>query len=194
MSRITPYCVSSNTFEFENLDQYHFTQLQMDAAEIEFGVKDTSVRTVVPNDDIARLMYYLHCIDACLQIASLDYALTDYRNYRRLSPQGRRLVVEWATLLDPRELIDEVIFLDDEQVMTATLDNAICEVSVACHLISIRSTAIVAGGVQEISKVMFFRSKWLVNNYIEPLQRITRPVVYYIEPPRRAGREDCIIQ
>jgi len=166
----------------------------MDAAEIEFGVRDTTVRVVVPNDDIARLMYYLHCIDTCLKIASLDYALTDYRNYRRLSPQGRRLVVEWAMLLNPRELLDKVIFLDDEQVMTATLANAICEITVACRLISIRSTAIIAGGVQEISKVMFFRSKWLENYYIEPLERIRRPVVYYVEPPRRAGRKDsCIV-
>lgn len=166
----------------------------MDAAEIEFGVKDTTVRTVVPNDDIARLMYYLHCIDACLNISSLNSALTDYKNYWRLSTQGRRLVIEWATLLNPRELIDKVIFLDDERVMTATLTNAICEISVACHIVSIGSTAIIAGGVKEISKVMFFRSEWLVNHYIKPLERIRRPVVQYIEPPRRAGREDsCII-
>jgi hypothetical protein len=174
------------------LDQYQLT-LQMDAAEIEFGVKDTTVSTVIPNDDIARLMYYLHCIDGCLKIAGLDYGLTDYRNYRRLSPQDRRRVVEWAMLLAPRELIDKVIFLDDEQVMTDTFTNAICEISVACHLISIRSTTIIAGGVQNISKVMFFRSIWLVSYYIEPLERIRRPV-YYIEPVRRAAREDkCII-
>ena len=40
-------------------------------------IKDTSTRALVPNNDIARLMYYLQCVFAVLKCNSYS----EYTNY-----------------------------------------------------------------------------------------------------------------
>ena len=44
------------------------------------GIKAIGQRTSVPDNDLARLMYYLSCVDTVIQYHEID-RLTDYQNY-----------------------------------------------------------------------------------------------------------------
>ena len=145
------------------------------AASLSVNVTGTGVSTTVPDNDIARLMYYLNCVTVGVGIDLLDDDLVDYRNYRRLSVKRASLVLKFAQMLSPRELIDQLIFRDDEGEITGSSANEFCEINIACNIVSIQREAIIGGRVQNISKVMFFKSSWLDKNYYGPIRRIQKP-------------------
>ena len=43
----------------------------------QFNLRPTGVQTTVPDDDVARLMYYLHCV-----FTAIEYEDQDVRRYR----------------------------------------------------------------------------------------------------------------
>jgi hypothetical protein len=162
------------------------------AAALSLDVTTTGVTVKIPDHDLARLMYYLCCVTEDVGLSILDDDLIDYKNYRRLSRPRRALVFESALLLSPGELINKLIFRDDEGAITGTSRNEFCEISVACGVVSLQRDIIIAGQAQSITKVMFFKQSWLNDYYIRPLARaqsemqhrniFSRPFVLYFAP------------
>ena len=163
------------------------------AASLSVNARVTGVSTVIPDNDVARLMYYLRCVTVSVGIDILDDDLVDYRNYRRLSPTRVALVMRYALALDPRELIGQLIFLDDEGEVCGNSSNEFCDINVACNIISIQREALIGGRVQNVTKVMFFKSSWLANNYTRPLMRLSRPVITARPVVRRQPSNDCVV-
>jgi Zinc finger, ZZ type len=143
----------------------------MATASMSMTVTETSSPVVVPDDDVARLMYYLHCVTVSLGLDILEDDLVDYKNYRWLSHVRTELVFKSALWFSPDEFIDKLIFRDDDQIVTRTSSNKFCEVSVACDIVSLQRDVIIAGQVQNVTKVMFFKSSWLKTYYTHPLLR-----------------------
>ena len=57
-----------------------------------FGFNNLKVEAIgqkvtIPNDDVAKLMYYLSCVDTVINYNEID-RLTDYENYDLLSVDG----------------------------------------------------------------------------------------------------------
>jgi len=154
-------------------DQLHQKFNQMPAFEqVDVGVRRTGVSVVVPDNDVARLMYYLNCVTRGAGLDILPNYLIDYRNYRRLDGRDIDLLLEFAALLSPRELINNIIFRDDEGDITGRAQNEFCEIDIACNVVAVERTVVVAGQVRNISKVMFFKSSWLNTNYYRPMARL----------------------
>ena len=65
--------------------------------------------TTVPNNPIAELMYYLHCVSTVIEYDS--NILTDYKNYDNLTVDELVSVYEFAKLLDPLLFINAGIFI-----------------------------------------------------------------------------------
>jgi hypothetical protein len=124
---------------------------------------------VVPDDDVARLMYYLHCVTVGVRLFILDNDLIDYTNYWRLSPARRARVFETALQLRPDEFMDKVIFRCDDNEFTES--NSFCEISVACDIVSVQQNVIIAGQAQDVSHIMLFKSQWLDYYYTRPIER-----------------------
>lgn len=118
-------------------------------------------------------MYYLNWVTKCIGLDILYDALIDYINYQRLTKQGTTLVLSFAQALNPRELIGQVIFRDDEGTITRSSSNEFCSINVACNIIHVEQEAIIGGRAQNITKVMFFKSSWLDYNYYRPMARLT---------------------
>ena len=55
--------------------------------------------TTVPNNDFAKLMYYLDCVSTVIQYN--DNTLTDYKNYNELNIEEIAAVYALATVLEP---------------------------------------------------------------------------------------------
>ena len=163
------------------------------AASLSVNARATGVSIVIPDNDVARLMYYLNCVTIGVGIDILDDDLVDYRNYRRLSPTRVALVLRYAGILDPRELVGQIIFLDDEGEVCGSSSNEFCDIDVACSIISIQREAIIGGRVRNVTKVMFFKSSWLANNYIRPLTRLSRPAIMARPAIRRQPSNDCVV-
>lgn len=141
------------------------------ASMLSMTVAETGVLVTVPDNDVARLMYYLNCVTVSLGLDILEDDLVDYKNYRWLSNARIELVFKSALFFSPNEFIDKLIFRDDDEIVTRTSTNEFCEVSVACDIVSIQRNVVIAGQVQNVTKVMFFRSVWLETYYTLPLLR-----------------------
>ena len=142
------------------------------AASVSVNVTNTGVSVMVPNDDIARVMYYLNCVTVGLGLDLLQDDLVDFRNYSRLSLLRIALVLKTALEFGPDEFIDKLIFRDDEgEIVNGSSGNEFCDISVACGLVSLQQDVLIAGKVQNVTKVMFFKSSWLETFYTGPIAR-----------------------
>jgi hypothetical protein len=133
------------------------------------SVAKTSTSIVVQDNDVTHLMYYLHCVTMGLGLNILEDDLVNYKNYRQLSCARTKLIFKSTLLFSPDELIDKLIFQDDDQIVTKTLANQFHKVSVACDIISLQQDVIIARKMQNTTSIMFFRSSWLKKNYTQPL-------------------------
>ena len=82
-----------------------------------FGMKNTTVRmfgekVIVPDNAIAKLMYYLNCIWVVIDYQ--DSVLTDFQNYDELSGEQLLAVYQLAKLLNPSIFIQYKIFIVDK--------------------------------------------------------------------------------
>ena len=63
-------------------------------------IKDDSVKTTIPNNDIARLMYYLKCVSSVLNYKGLSQ-YTNYNKYYELSSKEKNEVIQLANIFNP---------------------------------------------------------------------------------------------
>lgn len=85
------------------------------AARTEINVKRTTAATTVPDDPIAKLMYYLNCVFSCVDIGndpSLN-RLRNYSNYTSLSTDEKAQVVSLCLVLSPDKLTGVIFFRNE---------------------------------------------------------------------------------
>ncbi len=147
------------------------------ASAFSLKISDYGSSTVVPDDDVARMMYYLHCVTVGVGLDILQDDLVRYKHYYQLSPARIALVVKSALEFSPDEFIGKLIFRDDKGEVTGSSSNKFVSISAACNIISLQRDIIIAGKVQDVTKVMFFKSSWLEKYYIQPMTRIATVIL-----------------
>lgn len=72
----------------------------------EISVQSVGVHVQVPNDNHAKLMYYLDCVSGCYSSIKSEVSarLTDYKNYSRLTAAERSSVVSYAERYHPNNI------------------------------------------------------------------------------------------
>ena len=79
-------------------------------------VKAFGSTTTVPNNAIARLMYYLDCVYVVIDYE--DRTLTDYQNYNEISGEKFVEIYHQAKLMNPSKFIKDGIFIVDQKFLT----------------------------------------------------------------------------
>ena len=133
-------------------------------------IKEDSVRASVPDNDIARLMYYLKCVSSVLKNNGLSQ-YTNYNKYYNLSSKEKNEVIQLANIFNPIILIKAKVFIPKEDLDMDNRFFKITDESLNFHAIE----QIVIGGITtKVLKIMFFKFSWLNNNYLLPLKRLTQ--------------------
>ena len=135
------------------------------------GIKAIGQRTSVPDNDLARLMYYLSCVDTVIQYHEID-RLTDYQNYDSLDVEDITVLLELVILFNPKFLVDKGIFILDESLLPNDLDNQFYQITDERIGIHINNEIMVSGRTVKVLKVMACDEDWIYRNYINPLKRI----------------------
>ena len=81
-----------------------------DYDEDNYSIIPIGERTTVPDDDVARLMYYLSCVDAVINYQVID-KLSDFRNYKRLRVEDMSALFKLVLLFNPEIFLDANIFI-----------------------------------------------------------------------------------
>jgi hypothetical protein len=147
----------------------------------EVGIEATGQVTTVPNNDVARLMYYLKCIcDAveCDDDPTIRY-FTDYGNWECLSFDEQNRLVDLCEKWHPDRL--EGVFVHDER-LCGDSDNEFLTISQMKHHIVASESVIIAGRTRRVSQIMAYTTRWMRRNYYDPIQQLKARLR---APPRR---------
>lgn len=144
----------------------------------EVKITETTVDATVPDNDTARLMYYLNCMCCVLQLEVSDYSikrLRDYKKYYLLTTDEKKELLRLCGLISPEKMDGQCIFHSEE----------ICGVDATNRFFRVDSTDtgfvaaanVFVGAVQvSVTKFMVYKTKWVNRYYIDPMNRITRVV------------------
>ena len=131
------------------------------------GIEKTGIPVTVPNDPLARIMYYLSCIES---ITTLDFGfLSDYKNYKSMSSSQKDLILKAAKMFDPVSLVKLNIFL----VINSQDSNEFWKINdqrlIHCNINRTLSIGQFRGNV---TKIMSAPESWFNRNYYQPLREI----------------------
>ena len=146
------------------------------------GMKNTTVKMFggkanVPNNTMAKLMYYLHCVVTVIQYE--NSVLTDYQNYDKLSGKELLAVYDVAKLLNPSLFINAGIFILDQRLLVDT-DNQFYEITDETVGVHANQEIMIGGRSVKVLKIMACNMLWLNRNYYRPIQEIDSSIREYL--------------
>ena len=128
----------------------------------------------VPNNNIAKLMYYLDCVSTVIEYN--DNTLTDYQNYDELTIEELAAVFALATVLNPQMFIDANIFIVNPDLIPDSYDNQFYKITDETIGVHVNQEIMIGEKAVKVKKVMACNNSWLINNYYAPLNAINRMI------------------
>ena len=129
--------------------------------------------TTIPNNAIAKLMYYLHCVTSVVDII-IDPVLTDYQNYDELTWEQLKEVHNTATKYSPDIFQSHKIFIVDRDLLNNSSNNEFYEITDETIGIHVDKEIIIGGRVTKVNKIMVCNNSWLSENYFSPISEIDK--------------------
>ena len=122
----------------------------------------------VPENKLAKLMYYLDCAFYTLDIRCYsDY--TDYYNYRQLTRIQEQYVLSLARKYNPTFMLDNQLFIIRPNLVDYGFDNQFYQITDKRIGIRANSQVFIGGKSVTVVKVMICKNTWLQQFYYEPL-------------------------
>ncbi len=137
----------------------------------QIGLRETGIAASIPNNDVARLMYYFNCV--CYAIEYTDNDMQRYRNYRNwssLSYTEVRLLVALCYALSPDVFNDKVFF--QSNALCGNSPNKFFEISEISHKLLVVQSIVVAGRTRRVNRIMTYTMPWMRDYYFGPMQRL----------------------
>lgn len=159
---------------------------------LQLQVEKTGTSAAVPNNQKAKLMYYLKCICILLELGSDDSdlcRLKDYKNYALLTEDETNKLIFLCTLISPTLLINKCIFQDDD--MCGDHENQFYKIQAVRNRMVVASNIIIRGQTKSVNKIMCFKRCWLKSYYKEPMEHFKHKLQRQDAARRR--QEDCIL-
>ena len=170
-------------------------------------LKKTGSPTTVPDNPIAKLMYYFDCICSCVEADndSTIRRLRNYNNYSRLSNEEEAQLLILCLALSPDKLIGSIIFPVKDGDDLNGMSNDFFELSAVNTKLIVSESILIGGQQKRVRKIMMFKKSWIEKNYLNPLRSIERrqrpasrpslpsPPRRPPPPSRRRNNSSCVI-
>ena len=134
------------------------------------SIRDTSVDATVPNNPKARLMYYINCVASVIKAPQLE-RYRNYQQYYNIPDSEIDDILEIAKLFNPKVLVEIGIFILEENM---DRDNRFLEITNEEMGIHVNDEIFIGGVKVRVSKLMVFKKVWVMRNYLEPYESLTR--------------------
>jgi hypothetical protein len=156
------------------------------------GIREYGTTISVPDNDVARCMYYLNCVCAVIDCDDANIRrYTNYEKYWLLSAAEVEIVYKLCLTLSPDEFEDKVFFESD--AMCGSTGNNFFEISQVRNRLGVVGSILIAGRTRQVTKIMTYKMSWMRANYLGPMSRLADR----LNPERRLIRalqeNDCTI-
>jgi hypothetical protein len=141
---------------------------------LQVEVKDTTRPATVPDNPIAKLMYYFNCICCCID-ADDSYNVRrfrNYSNYNNLTRQEKRQIFDLCTTLSPSKL-DGVIFHRERDC--GQFSNRFLELNATRTGVIATESLLIGGQSKKIVKIMQYQDNWMEKYYHTPVRELNDP-------------------
>ena len=118
---------------------------------------------MVPENDIARLMYYLSCVCTvidCKDDPDIQRFIT-YKNWHQLSLEEQKALVAVCNAISPNTLENKAFFQID--AFCVQFPNEFYQITQVKNQILVAESIAIAGRTRQVNKVMFYKKEWLQN-------------------------------
>ena len=128
----------------------------------------------VPENKLAKLMYYLSCVFTVIQIDESS-RLTDYRNYYLLSKEEEQTVLGLIALFNPKVMMDLSLFIIAPHLVPYGYSNEFYKFTDDKIGVHVNSEVVIGGVTRKVLKIMVCEESWITHNYINPIEGYTEP-------------------
>jgi len=143
-------------------------------SQSQVDVKGITVSTTVPDNDIAKLMYYLSCVCSTI-VCDEDEDIrrfTNYANSVQLSTDEQRLLLNLCYTFSPDVFEDKIFFHNRE--LCVQFSNEFYEINQVHHRLVAAESINIADRTYQVTKIMAYIMSWMQKNYLEPIQRLSK--------------------
>ncbi len=135
--------------------------MNIDLASKKFIVKDTTRRVFVPENPVAQLMYYLHCVSGVIDTNKLN-GYTNYLQYNFFPDFKIPELIALTKLFNPEVMIKLRLF---SIVDYLDLENRFLEITNETIGVHANQEVIIGGVIVRIRKIMICIKEWLLRYY-----------------------------
>jgi len=141
--------------------------------EAELNLRDSKK---VPTNDVAHLMYYLYCVNICLDGYIKDKKVMDFPNFYSLTNEQRDKVYSLCSTMTPYHLINTVFFnvhsldrlLKNSPNYFYPLQEGRKKIPAAAR---VDDSILIEGKKVAVKAVMVFEESWLRTHYFTPISK-----------------------
>ena len=130
--------------------------------------------TTIPDNAIAKLMYYLHCVSSVIGI--IDPVLTDYQNYDELTSEQLVEVYNKAKEYSPDKFLRHKILIINQDLPNNSLENEFYEITDETIGHHADKEITIGGRDVKVNKIMSCNNNWLSRYYYSPITVVDKIV------------------
>ena len=153
-------------------------------------IKDSDKFTTIPDNAIAKLMYYLHCVSSVIGI--IDPVLTDYQNYDELTSEQLVEVYNKAKEYSPDKFLRHKIFIINQDLPNNSLENEFYEITDETIGHHADKEITIGGRDVKVNKIMSCNNNWLSVYYYSPISVIEN-IVYDLKSRENRNYQSQIV-
>ena len=137
-------------------------------------VKGIGRTVTVPDNRLAKLMYYLGCVFKVIQYDH-NSRLTDFQNYYLLSKEEEQNVLGLVALFNPKVMVDLSIFIVSPNLIPHGKANEFYQKTDDRIGFHVNSEIVIGGRLIKVLKIMACTEYWINTNYINPVDSYSKP-------------------
>ena len=128
--------------------------------------------TYVSDNDVARLMHYVHCVFRVIEYTHRDaHRYRDYQNWSSLNEAEQCFVLILAMAFHIDQLDGKVLFHSEE--LCRGMINKFYALNKVCNQLLVKQSIVVAGRTCRVKQIMTYTKSFRKNNFIEPVKRLS---------------------
>ena len=138
----------------------------------EIEIERIGKAVTIPNNDVARLMYYLHCVCTsidCNREPDIQ-RFTCYDNWSSLSIDEQKALIVVCYAFSPDVLQDRVFFHSD--TLCGNSNNEFYTINQVRNQLVAAESIVIAGRVRVVNQIMTYKMQWMKTYYFDPMQRL----------------------
>ena len=134
-------------------------------------VKPIGRTVTVPDNNLARLMYYLNCVFSVIQYDQ-NNKISDYQRYYNLNEEEKALVYTLAILFNPKIFISAGVFIVNPELLSDNNANEFFKITDERIGVHVNQEIMIGGRAIKVLKIMVCNFSWIERYYFSPLKNM----------------------